>query len=116
MRRHYQIVVLNDQVVDGRDRQVDSQRAPMRPVVERDKDAALRTRVEQTFFLRGLSNSAHKNSVGNSGCDPAPGRSVITRLVDVGREVVVLMAVNRDVRGASIMRRRFNQSDAAPFR
>src|SRR5450759_4728475 len=47
---------------------------------------------------------------------PAPGRSVIARLVDVGREIVILMAVDRDVRGAGIMRRRFNQTDAAPFR
>ena len=116
VRRHYQIVVLNDQVVNRRNRQIDLQRAPVRSVVERDIDAALGPGVEQTFFLRVFSNCAHKNSVGNSGSDPGPSRSVVAGLVNVGREIVVLMAVNRDVRSAGIVRRRFNQTNAAPFR
>ncbi len=113
---HDQIVVLNDQVVDRCNREIDLQRAPVRPVVERDKDAALGPGIEQAFLLRVFADSAHKSSIGDSSCNPAPGHSVIARLINVGREIVTLMAVDRDVRRAGIMWRRFNQADAAPFR
>ena len=66
VRGDYEIVVLNDEVVHRRGRQIQFERTPVGAVVERNVDAALGARVEQSALLWIFADGAHETAFGNS--------------------------------------------------
>ena len=82
MRRHHQIVILYDQIVNRRHRQIQLQWLPMRAVIERNEDAELCSRVEQTFAFRIFAHRVDIGAIGIPVHDRAPAfpRSVVLKM------------------------------------
>src|SRR5438034_10971490 len=71
---------------------------------------------KQPAFLGVFADCTYKRVLWNAAYDFRPALAVVVGLIDVRTQVVILVAVNRQVGSSSIVRRRFDQADAAPFR
>ncbi len=98
--RDDQIVVLDDQVVDRRHRQVQLQRLPLAAVVERDVDALLGSGEEQSRALGIDADGMNIVIRGNAVHQLGPGLAEVGGLEDVGGEVVHLVPFDGHVSGA----------------
>ena len=116
MGRNHQIVVLDDQIVHRRRRQIQLKRLPLRPIVERHVHPGLSPRIKQPALFRILAHHAHESIVWNSLRQLRPRLAVVAGLVNVGMQIVELMPISRHVGRPRIMRRRINLADAAPLR
>ena len=112
MRRRNEIVAVNAQVAHARPRQVQLQRLPPRAGVERDVHADLGARVQQPAPNGILADAARVRAGRDSRDDRGPGLSVVRRLPEIRPEVVLLIAIGRDVRGAGVEARRLDHRRA----
>ena len=110
--RDDEVALFNRDVVHRRVGQVLAQRLPFRPVVERDVDAVLGAEIQQLRALDVLADRARevvrRKAVGDGG----PGFPEVVGPEHVRLEVVLLIAVRRDVRRAGAERRRLDEADA----
>ena len=85
-------------------------------MVERNVDAAFRSRIEQTLlpwiFAHRMNVRAIRDALGNL----FPRLPKIAGHERIGLQVVELVRINCRIRGPRIMRRRFDKADHAPFR
>ena len=102
-------------IADAHARQVELQRFPARPVVERRPDAGLGTGEEQTFPLDIAADGARVRAHRDAGVDAGPAGAVVGGLEQVRREVVLLIAVGREIRRAGIKRRGLDDRHAREF-
>src|SRR5437879_4081798 len=66
VRGDYEIVVLNDEVVYGRGRQIQFERTPVPSIIEGNIDAVFGSRIEQSALLWIFADGAHETAFGNS--------------------------------------------------
>ena len=111
-----EIVVLDDEIVDRGGGQIQFERAPVCAVVEGNIDAGFGSGVEQAALLGIFANGANEGAIGNAVGELGPGLAVVGGFVDVGFEVVALVAIDGDVGGAGVERRSVDEADAAPLR
>src|SRR5664279_2536748 len=86
----------------------------MAAIIERNVDAQLRSREEQAFLLRVLTDRVDERLRANPRRDRLPGFAVITGAINVGSEIVEPMALHGDVRHGGIEARRLDHGDLAP--
>ena len=96
MRRHHEIVVLDDQIADRRQGHVQPQRLPVVAVVERDVDGPLRAREQQPPPLRILADRVDRRA-GNAADDLRPRLAAVVRAEDVRAQIVEAKRVDRGV-------------------
>src|SRR5450755_2220466 len=99
--------------MNRRDRQVQLQRLPMCPVVERYIDAELGARVQQAFPLWVLAHRAHVGTLRYTGNNPRPGLASIMGLVNERLQIIELVPVDGGECSSRIMRGRLNDTDHA---
>ena len=116
MGRDDHLDVLDDQVVDRRDRQVAAEPMPASAVVERNVDARLGPAIEQALAARVLADRPRELAVGDAAGDLAPRLAAVGGLVQIGPRVVVLVTRGRDVKRVLVVRRGFDDADQRPFR
>ena len=109
-----EIVLLDHQIVDGRDRQIQLERLPVCAVIERNKHAQLGAGVKQAGFFRIFAHGVHISAVRNAVCDRRPGFAQISRFENVWLEIIEFMSIHRDISAAAVARRRINNADRAP--
>ncbi len=102
MRGGNEIAAVDMKIANRGPRQIELQWLPVRAVVGREVDARLRAGVEQTAPHRIFANRARVRAVGDAGRDLRPRLSEIGGLVQVRLEVVLLVAIGRDVRGRRV--------------
>ena len=116
--RNHQVVALDLQVGDRRDRQVELERLPVGAVVERDVEAELGAGVEQPLARRVLAHDAHevvgRNAVLAVG-QQIPVGAVVVGAEDVRPEVVEPVVVHRDEGAPRVLRRRLDHVDRRPL-
>ena len=95
VRGHDQIGALELEVVNRRNRQVQLEALPARAGVEGHIQAKLRAQIQQPFPPRILAHDAAEVIAFNAVDDQLPAGAVISRLVDIGRVVVILVARGR---------------------
>ena len=116
MRGHDEIVVLNDQITNWCRRKIELQRLPALAIVERNVDAGFRAGKQQAFAHSVFAHGMHVSSCGNSVDDLSPRFAEVVRAIDVRRDVVHLVTVDRDVSSRGVMRRSVDQTHHAPRR
>src|SRR5579883_582866 len=110
-----EIVILDCQVVNGDDGQVALQRLPVRAIVKGDEDAQLGSGIEQAAPLRVFANDAREGISGDAIGDLCPGLPVIVGFIQVGLEVVELVARGGKVGRGRVVRRWLDDADERPF-
>ena len=105
MRRGDQVIPLHLEVAHARAGQVELQGLPRGAIVQRDPDAVLRPRVEQSAPHRILSHHARVRRARDAARDGRPGATVVGTLPQVGCEVVLLISIRRDIDHGGIVRR-----------
>src|SRR2546428_11297481 len=108
-------MIFDDQIVDRHHWQVPLQRLPGDTVVKRDIDAGFRAGIQQTASPRVLTDDARKIVAWDAAGDRGPGSAIVISLVQIGLEVVELIACGRDVDGGCTVRRRFNYANHGPL-
>ena len=114
MRAEHEVVVLDHEVVDGNDRQVAAKSLPAAAVVERDVRAGLGAGVQQPLLGGILADHAREVVAGDAAGDLRPGSPVVLRFEEVRPEVVLLVAVRRDIRGPGVVRRGLDDRHERP--
>ena len=104
MRGQNEVGVLHDHVVDRHDRQAPAEPLPLRAVVERDVHAGLGARVEKPLARGVFADDAGEVVDRDPVRDLGPRAPEVLGLEEIGMEVVVLVARNRDVSGPRIVR------------
>ena len=99
-----QVIVLNHQIVNRRDRQVQLQRLPVGAVVEGYINAGFGPGIKQTFFPGINPNCPNIGSLRDPVYNRTPGFSEVVRLENVGFEVVQPMPIDRDICGVRVVR------------
>src|SRR6266581_3938610 len=115
MRGNDQIVLVDDEVVDGSGRQVELQGLPVRTIIEGNPRASFGAGIEQALVLGIFANSVNVRAVGKAGGDGRPSFAEISGLVNVGLKVIELVSVDGGVSSAGFERGRFDQADHGPF-
>ena len=116
VRGQNKLVVFHHQVVNRRSRQVELQRAPVCAVIERNEHTSLGAGIKQPAFLGVFADCTYKRVLWNAAYDSRPALAVVVGLIDVRTQVVILVAVNRQVGSSGIVRRGVDEADTAPFR
>ena len=112
VRREREVPVLDDEIVERHDRQRPAlPPVPPGPTVVRDVEADFGPRVEEAGDLRVLADRSHERIGRDAGGDLRPSAAIVLGLVDVRTEVVVLVAVGRDVGGAGVVLPRLDDAD-----
>ena len=92
-----QIAILDHQIVKRRHRQIELEAIPVRAVVERNVEAGLGSGEEQTRLGGVGPDDAGEVVVGDAVVDPRPVLAVVAGDVEIGLEVVVLVAGRGDI-------------------
>ena len=116
MRRHHQVIVFHEQVMNRRSRQIQLQRLPVRARIERNENAQLSAGIKQSGLFRVLAHGMHECAVRNSINDGVPGFAEIGCFNNVRLKIVEFMSVDRGISSLAVVRRCFDQIDCAPFR
>ena len=116
VRADHQIVVLHHEIAHRRDREVEAQRLPVVPVVERELDPLFRRGVEHALAHRVLAHGVDEMAVGDAVDDELPALAAVMRAVNVGLAVVEAVPINRDVSGFGIEVRGLDDADLGPRR
>ena len=111
----HEIVVFDDQVVDGHSRKIELQRTPLGAVIEGDKHAGLGSGVQEAALFGIFAHGANEGVVRNTFGVPGPSLAVVGSLEDVGVHIVVLVAIDGDVGSSRIEGGSVNLADATPF-
>src|SRR5579859_929149 len=111
MRGSDKVAVLHYKVVNRHDGQVQLERLPVRAIIERDVYARLGSRVEQAAPRGVFADRTGEVVLGDASGDFRPARAVIVCLIQVGLEVVPLVAGGREVSDGGIMGRRLDDAD-----
>src|SRR5579864_7449129 len=111
----YQVVVFDDQVVDGNSWKIELQRTPVGAVVKGDKYAGLGPGVQKAALFGIFADSANEGVVRNTFCALGPSLAVVGSLIDVGVHVVILVAIDGDVGGSRVEGRSIDLADSTPF-
>ena len=98
-------VLLDGQPVDRRGRHVRPQRRPVLPVIERDVNLVVRPRIEHAATLRIFTNDVNEaeDRLWNAFANPLEALAVIRRLIDVGREVAILVVAESDIGRSAVV-------------
>ena len=83
----------------------------MRATVERDEHAGLGAGVQQLAAHRVLAHDAHERVFRQVAVEALPAAAVVRALVDVGPEVVHLVAGDGNVHGARVVRAHLDRID-----
>src|SRR5436305_668108 len=102
MRRHYEIVALNKKIAHGTRWQIQSQRFPVRAVIERDVNAFFRSGEQETFpfqiFANRVDDLTRRYAVG----DLRPCFATVVGSKNVRPQIVDSYRVDRSVSGVRI--------------
>ena len=98
--RRDEVAVLDHEVVHRDDRQVAAQRLPVGAIVERHPHPVLGAREQEAAPYRVFPHDAHELRRGDPAHRLPPRLAVVAGPVDVGRPVLELVAVGRQVGGA----------------
>ena len=102
MRGDYKVVAFDHEIVYRGSRQIQFQRPPVRPIVEGNVDAVFGASIEQSALFGIFADGAHETAVGNSVGELRPGLAIVGGFVDIRLQIVVLMAIHRNVSGSCI--------------
>jgi len=97
-----EIAPMNVEIAHGRAREVELERSPVCAVVHRVPDAGLGADEEQAAPNGIFANRPRVRAGGETRVDARPAAAVVGRLPEIGPKIVELIAVGRDVRGASV--------------
>src|SRR5439155_1117683 len=76
VRRRDEVALLDREIVHRHDREVESERLPVRPVIERHPHAPLAAREQQAAACRVFAHHTHQLGRGDALHDPGPGAPV----------------------------------------
>src|SRR5438046_10617230 len=116
MRRHDEIVVLNNKIAHRTRWQIQSQRFPTRAVIERDINAFFRPGEQETFPLRIFANRVDDLTGRYSVRDLRPRFAAVVRRKNVWPQIVYSYRVDCRVSGVGIEISSFDQRDLLPGR
>src|SRR4029077_5470176 len=88
----------------------------MIPVVKRNVDSLLRSRVQQPFAHRVLAHRANKIAVANAIDRFLPALSEVARPENVRAQIVEIVSIHRRISRRSLEGRRFDNAARAPLR
>src|SRR5437588_5867941 len=92
MGSDHQIVVFDNDIVDGYSRHIQAQALPVCSVVERHVETRLSSGIEQAASDRVLADDTSKVVVRYAGRNLRPGLTIIIGLVEIGVELVMVVA------------------------
>src|SRR6187399_726059 len=87
MRGHHEIVVLHNEIAHRARRQIESQRFPIRTVIERDVNAFFRSSEEESFAFRIFANCVYDLPGWYSGHDFRPRFAAVVRRKNVRPQI-----------------------------
>ena len=116
MRRHDEIVVLNNKIAHGTRWQIQSQRFPVRAVIERDVNACFGSGEQEPFPVRIFANCVDDLAGRYALCDLRPRFAAIVRSKNVGPQIVDPHRVYCCVSGVRIEMSGFDQRNFLPRR
>ena len=116
MGGHDQIVVVNPQIAHGAVREVELQRLPLVPIVERNPHARLRPREEQALAHGIFANGVDRGVVRQAAGDEPPGLTAVVRAVNVRTQIIDAEAANGGIGGFVVKMRSGKLRDFAPGR
>ena len=114
MRPDDEIIAVDLEVAHRRDGEVELQRLPIVTVIQRHERSALGAGEEETATNRILLHGVHVDAGRQSARDLLPCLAEITSAINVGVEVLQLMAVDARVSCPRIEVRRFDRRHTAP--
>ena len=114
MRGHEEIVALNNKIAHRSCRQIQSQRFPVRAVVERNINAFFGSGEEETFAFRIFANCIYDLPGRYSAHDLFPRFAAVVRRKNVGLQIVHPQSVDRCVSSVRIEMSSFDQRDLLP--
>src|SRR5436309_9106249 len=103
MGGRYQISSMNVQVVDGHRRQIEFERLPVGPIIQREVHAGFSTGKEQALAFGIFANGADIRSLGNSMHNQRPVLAVVTGAVYQRTEIIELVSIDGDIGRAGIV-------------
>src|SRR5258706_2000792 len=110
-----QIVVFDNEIVDGYSGHIQAQALQVCSVVERHVEARLSSGIEQAAPDRVLADDTSKVVVRYAGRNLRPGLTIIIGFVEIGLEIVQFVAGGGKVRAGGIVGRGLNDADKRPF-
>ena len=116
VRRHDEIIILNDEIAHRGRRQIQPQRLPLRAVIERHINALFRSREKQSFALGIFAHGVHRLARRDSVHNFCPRFAVVLRSENVRPQIVESQRVHCGVSGVRIEMSRFNQRNFLPGR
>src|SRR5205085_5389596 len=116
MGRDDKVVLLDEEIGYLHVRKIQREGLPAVAIIPRDVDPVLRSGVEQTAALRIFANGMDEIVAANAADDLRPRLAEVVGAIDVGRAVVVLVILGREIRRTWIVRRRVDEADAGEFR
>ena len=116
VRCDHQIVVVDVEIAHRRVRKIQLQRLPHVAVVERNRDGALASRVEQTRHLRIGAYRVHRFVARQAVRDLRPVSAAVVRTIHPWVQIVQAETVDGDVGAVVIEARRVDDRDLAPRR
>src|SRR5215472_11636314 len=100
--------------MNRRSREIHLQTLPVIAVVEGDRDARLRARVQQSTTLRVLAHYVDVAGGGKAAIHLLPGGAVVMRTQDAGPLVIQCVPVDGSISGAAVEVRGVHYADIAP--
>ncbi len=116
MGSDHQIVVLQNKIMDGRDRQVQLQWLPIRTSVVGNEHSGFGACVKNARFHGVFPDDVHIGAIRDTFGDLQPGFSEIAGLINIWFEIVELVAIDGRESRCGVMRRGLDQADQAPLR
>src|SRR5439155_12585284 len=115
VRRDYQVIAVDREIANGTDRQIQLQRLPLVPVVERHVDTQFSTGEEQSSSPRVLANGPQEIRSRNAARDQLPGGGIVMRSIDIWCLIIEATPINNRVSEGRIKMGSFDQRNLAPF-
>src|SRR5689334_9437814 len=94
MSCHEQVIAVDGEIVNGRDRQIALERFPMRTVIPGEKHAAFCAGIEQPFAFLVFAHSVNKSIGWETTRDGGPRLAEIGGLKDIRSKIIHFMALD----------------------
>src|SRR5437660_11678609 len=88
---HYEVIILDHQIVNWRVWQIQLQGLPVCAIVEGNVDAGFRASIEHLLLAGILSDSMHVRAIGNTVYSLLPRLAKLTGLADIAFRIVQLV-------------------------
>src|SRR5260370_25714608 len=99
-----EVAIVDGEIMNRRGRQIELQALPARAVIERNKRTGFGASKQQAFTFGIFTYRANVRTIGNAAVNACPRLARVGGLVDVRCEVVELMTIGCEIRGAGVVR------------